>query len=95
MLPHLVYSVLELKPRTSYMLSKPSADRAIFPHHSYTFNSVMLGGKLHLGEVVSSDSGEDTRLALGSGSFWVIPSLCWLCKGGSGDGLGKFKIKIK
>jgi len=72
MLPHRLYSVLRIKPRVSSMLNKHSTIRGMSLHHFYTLNSLMLGGKLHLGEVVSFNSGKDPRLALSPAFFCAI-----------------------
>lgn len=89
MLPHRLYSVLRIKPRVSSVLSKYSTIRAMSLHHFYTLNSSMLGGKLHLGEVVSFNSGKDPGLALSPASS-VQSSLCWLSEGASEYGLDSF-----
>jgi hypothetical protein len=50
----------------------------------------MLGGKLHLGEVVSFDSGKDTGLTLSPAFFCVMPHYAGFLKGASDYGLDSF-----
>lgn len=73
------------------MVRKDSTNRAAYPHHAYTLNSLMLGGKLYLEEVVSFDSEKDTGLAVSPAFFCVIPH-AGVLKGANKYGLDSFRF---